>query len=107
MATLAEQIAADTKSPAAIPRRNGEPLFNEPWESRAFGMTVGLCERGFFAWDEFRARLIEAVSSADQRHEHSSYYERFLGALEQLMLEKQLCVRSEIDQRAMAEARGA
>ena len=42
--------------PAAIPRRNGEPVFNEPWESRVFGMAVGLCERGFYDWDEFRDR---------------------------------------------------
>jgi hypothetical protein len=58
VANLARRIAADANGPAAIPRRNGEPVFDEPWESRVFGMAVGLCERGFYVWDEFRERLI-------------------------------------------------
>ena len=72
MSTLAEQIAADRESIAAIPRRNGEPVFDEPWESRVFGMAVGLCERGRFAWEEFRARLIAEITAAEARGEAST-----------------------------------
>jgi hypothetical protein len=61
MSTVAERIAADLNSPAAIPRRNGEPVFNEPWESRAFGIAVAICERGLFTWDEFRDQLIAEI----------------------------------------------
>ena len=46
---------------AAVPRRNGELVFDEPWQSRAFGLAVGLAERGVFDWEEFRTRLITAV----------------------------------------------
>jgi nitrile hydratase accessory protein len=99
MSTLEQRIAADISSPAAIPRRNGEPVFNEPWESRVFGMAVGLCQRGFFEWDEFRDRLIAEVSSADARHEASTYYERFLRALQSIVVEKGICSAEEIDLR--------
>lgn len=51
VANLAEHIAADANGPAAIPRRNGEPVFNEPGESRVFGMAVGFCERRFYDWE--------------------------------------------------------
>ena len=32
--------------PAAMPRRNGELVFAEPWQGRVFGMAVALSERG-------------------------------------------------------------
>jgi len=38
-------------------------------KSRAFGMAVGLCERGFYNWDEFRERLIAEISVGDAQHE--------------------------------------
>ena len=102
MANLVQRIAANANGPAAIPRRNGKPVFNEPWESRVFGMAVGLCERGFYDWDEFRERLIAEISSADARHENSTYYERFIRVLQRLMVEKRICIDGEIDQRAAA-----
>ena len=33
-------------APAAPPRRNGELVFEVPWESRAFGVALALCEAG-------------------------------------------------------------
>ena len=105
MASLSERIAADANGPAAIPRRNGEPVFNEPWESRVFGMAVGLCERGFYDWDEFRERLISEISSSEARHEESTYYERFLRVLQRLILEKRICDDTEIDLRVAGLAR--
>jgi nitrile hydratase accessory protein len=99
MESLAKRIAADTDSPAAIPRRNGEPVFDHPWESRVFGMAVGLCERGLYTWDEFRDCLIAEVAAADARNEVSTYYERFIRALERLIVEKRICLAQEIDQR--------
>jgi len=97
MRTIAERIAADRDSPAAIPRRNGEPLFNEPWESRVFGIAVALSERDFYTWDEFRERLIATIAAADARGDHSSYYVRFLSALESLLAAKGICLGEEID----------
>ncbi|MGO9056569.1 MAG: nitrile hydratase accessory protein [Candidatus Binataceae bacterium] len=102
MSRLSDRIAADIDSPAAIPRRNGEPVFNEPWESRIFGIAVVLCERGLYDWDEFRERLIAEISAADRRRDASNYYERFLAALERLMVEKGICLRDEIERQLSA-----
>jgi len=106
---IARRIAADISGPAAIPRRNGEPVFNEPWESRIFGAAVALCEQGLFEWDEFRERLIAEIASADTRATDSTrpppaYYEHFLAALERLLVDKGLCVGTEIDQRINLES---
>jgi nitrile hydratase accessory protein len=105
---IARQIAADISGPAAIPRRNGEPVFNEPWESRTFGAAVALCERGLFKWDEFRERLIAEIASADasarvDAHAPRASYENFLSALQRLLVEKGVCAEDEIERRINAE----
>jgi nitrile hydratase accessory protein len=104
MTRIAERLATDINGPAAIPRRNGEPIFSEPWESRIFGIAIGLCERGYYTWDEFRDCLIEEIGAADARHDISTYYERFLAALERLMLAKGICLRDEIEHYAAARS---
>jgi nitrile hydratase accessory protein len=104
MSTVTERIAADLNSPAAIPRRNGEPVFNEPWESRAFGIAVALCERGLYTWDEFRDQLIAEITTAEARGSHSSYYECFLAALENLLITKGTCPATEIESHIVTAA---
>lgn len=104
---IARRIASDVSGPTAIPRRNGEPVFNDPWESRVFGAAVALCERGLFEWDEFRDRLIAEIASPDTRRSASvqlpSYYECFLSALERLLIDKGICAKEEIERLANAE----
>ncbi|MFH9969980.1 nitrile hydratase accessory protein [Streptomyces mirabilis] len=79
----------DIEGPAAPPRSNGELVFAEPWESRAFGMAVGLYEAGAFTWPEFRAALIariaawEAESAPDEPY---NYYQLWLAALENVLV---------------------
>jgi hypothetical protein len=68
-------------------------------------MAVGLCERGFYDWDEFRERLVAEISAADARREESTYYERFLRVLQRLILEKRICDDTEIDLRIAELAR--
>jgi nitrile hydratase accessory protein len=70
--------ALDTGGPAAPPRANGELVFAEPWESRAFAMAVTLAEAGVFTWDEFRESLVGRIA-ADPG---SPYYRCWLAALE-------------------------
>jgi nitrile hydratase accessory protein len=106
---IARKIAADISGPAAIPRRNGEPVFNEPWESRIFGAAVALCERGLFEWDEFRERLIAEIAAADAQTPGSvpaptAYYKHFLSAFERLLADKGVCAQTDIDQRISLES---
>ncbi len=93
----------DADGPAAPPRKNGELVFEAPWESRAFGMAVTLHERGLFEWEEFRRRLIREIGAWERAHPEDaewSYYARWLAALEALLAEKGICPGPELDRRA-------
>ena len=75
----------DVAGPAAPPRSNGELVFTEPWESRAFGLAVTLHAGGAFDWEDFRQELILAVGRWEAGHPGSegwSYYTCWLEALE-------------------------
>ena len=81
--------------PLSPPRRNGELVFDALWESRVFGMTMTLYERGAFAWDEFRGRLIAAIAAWEHAHhgddEAYRYWDCWLAAFESLLAAKDLC----------------
>jgi nitrile hydratase accessory protein len=107
-----ERLIAHVEGTAALPRKNGELVFNAPWESRAFGMAVALYEQGLYQhWDEFRHRLIDEIAAWEGRHpereEPWNYYERWLAALERLLVEKGMLSRQEIDLRTAEFASGA
>ncbi|WNZ26621.1 nitrile hydratase accessory protein [Leptolyngbya sp. NK1-12] len=89
---------------AAIPRQNGEPVFTAPWESRAFGMVVALCNQGKYPWDDFKERLIAEIKVADCKQEQISeaefhYYEYWSTAFEKLLISKGILTKAEIQAR--------
>jgi nitrile hydratase accessory protein len=74
--------------PTAPPRSNGEMVFDAPWESRLFGVTMALVDADRFSWSEFQRRLIAAVGRWEADHpdgEGYHYYERWAEALESLL----------------------
>jgi len=90
---------------AAPPRRNGELIFEAPWESRVFGVTLALHAQGRFTWDEFRDRLIAAIARADAvPGEPPRYWACWLAALEGVLAAKGLCGEDAIATRAIALA---
>ena len=86
----------------ALPRNNGELVFNEPWEGRAFGLAAALTEDGVCDWAEFRDKLVEAIASAENNGEQTGYYQRWFRALERLALDRGLVTSAELDARAEA-----
>jgi nitrile hydratase len=62
-----------------------EPVFHEPWEGRVRGMVSGLLRAGLFNLDEFRHAQERLPPDEYLR---SSYYARWLAALELLLREK-------------------
>ena len=92
---------------AALPRRNGELVFEAPWESRAFGLAVAMSDQGQYAWEEFRQRLIAQIGTADASGSSSTYYERWLAAFESLLVERGLLSHHELDERTREYASGA
>ena len=81
---------ADMAGPTALPRKNGELVFDEAWQGSVFGMTVAMCHVACFAWREFLAQLIAEIAHAEREGEASTYYERWLSAFENLLVDKGL-----------------
>jgi nitrile hydratase accessory protein len=103
--SIAGALVADAGGPGAPPRRNGELVFEAPWESRAFGMAIALSEAHTCDWEQFRSRLIDEIGAWEREHGGDSearwsYYERWLNSLERLLLEEQLLSEQEIEARA-------
>lgn len=97
----------EIEGPAAPPRRNGELVFAEPWESRAFGMAVTLYDAGAFEWPRFQAALAAQIAAWEREHpagECFSYYRCWLAALESVLAAADLVVPAEIADRASALA---
>lgn len=86
---------ANLDGDAALPRKNGELVFNAPWEGHAFGLAVVLNEKGAYAWDDFRASLVDQIASG-----HPDYYESWLRALESVLVARGIVTRHEVRARA-------
>jgi nitrile hydratase accessory protein len=99
----AERLVADMGGTAALPRKNGELVFEAPWESQAFGMAIALYERGHFDWEEFRGRLISEIGdwerSEEDEREVWDYYRHWLASFEALVKDRGLLSEQEIEER--------
>lgn len=95
-----EDAVAYMSGAAALPRQNGELVFAAPWESRAFGIAVGLSQAGLYSWDEFREQLIAEIAeweAAGHPAEEWSYYTCWLHALEEILEAKGIATDAELD----------
>jgi nitrile hydratase accessory protein len=71
-----------------IPLDGGSPVFNEPWEARAFAMTLALHERGVFTWPQWAEALSRQITQAHAAGDADlgdTYYQQWLRALESLV----------------------
>lgn len=94
-----ETLPLDVAGPAAPPRSNGELVFAEPWESRAFGLTMALADRGALSYDTFREALVERIADWEAEHpagECFSYYRCWLQALEQVVVDENLLTADDL-----------
>ena len=92
MSELPEHVAL-MDGTTALPRDNGELVFEEPWEARALGMAVALVEKLGLEWDDFRHRLMHAIADEPDR----PYYESWAVALESLVLSLDLATPVSLD----------
>ena len=70
--SLVENLGTD--SITSLPRLNGELVFKEPWESRAFGMAAALADLGVFDWSDFQASLIETIAERESTRDEAEPY---------------------------------
>jgi nitrile hydratase accessory protein len=84
-----------TEDLEGVPRKNGELVFEAPWQSRAFGLAVAMSESGAYAWDDFREHLIAEIGEQPQRE----YYANWLEAFEHLLVEDGVLDQAELERR--------
>ena len=93
-----ERVVAAMAGEAALPRKNGELVFEEPWQGRVFGMAVALHEQGRYEWEEFRQALIAQIAAAEARGGPFVYYEVWLATFEELLADKGVLTRDELEE---------
>ena len=105
-----KRLISNMDGPAALPRKNGELVFESPWESKTFGMAVALHEQGLYDWGEFRKVLIDEIKEWESRSTENSkkwsYYERWLSSLEEILVKKGIFSRKELDRRTQEFEKG-
>jgi hypothetical protein len=79
-------VAVESVGPTAPPRRNGELVFDAPWQGRAFGLCVAVLQREGLGWDAFRRHLVPEIAADPD----GDYYDAFGRALERLLVELDL-----------------
>jgi nitrile hydratase accessory protein len=96
----------DLGGPVALPRSNGELIFDAPWQGRLFGLVVHMCESGRFEWNDFKKHLIEVIdgSEVDDVCDPSIYYRQFGEAFTRLVAEKDYVSADLIEQRSRIES---
>jgi cobaltochelatase CobN len=91
-----ERLVAAT---AGVPRKNGELVFEAPWQARVFGMAVALSEEGGYDWEEFRQELIRSVAETEAGGGPFEYYEAWLLAFERVLARRGLVAPADLDER--------
>lgn len=69
-----------------------ERPFDEPWQARAFAITVNLHERGLLTWPAWAAALAKSIAADPTR----TYYESWLDALQLVLIERQAVTEESI-----------
>jgi nitrile hydratase accessory protein len=101
-----DSAIGEMEGDVALPRSNGELVFEAPWEGRAFGLAVALNERGIYEWRAFRDQLVAEIKEHEADGAQSTYYERWLESLEELVLANGLVTREELEARTAEYATG-
>jgi len=84
----------DVDGVAAPPRRNGELVFDAPWQSRVFGLCAAIVETCFDGDREpFRQKLIAAIAADPDR----PYWDSWTVALQELVVEAGLLEDSAVE----------
>ena len=77
----------------ALPRDEDGPVFNQPWEAKAFALAVRLSEAGCFSWPEWVEFFSREIQSAQEQGDPDlgdTYYQHWLKALERICTDRGL-----------------
>ncbi|MEM7194421.1 MAG: nitrile hydratase accessory protein [Pseudomonadota bacterium] len=81
----------DIGSLSGLPLEEDEPVFDAPWQAKAFAMCVTLHEQGLFTWPEWAERLGQNIRKYEIKRNiegSDDYYSIWQTTLEQLVDER-------------------
>ena len=96
------RLVSNMEGAVAAPRKNGELVFEAPWEGRVFGMAVALYDQQVYGWEEFQQSLIDEIARVGSGPEAARYYERWLASFERLLADKGVVKPEELEDRTEA-----
>lgn len=70
----------------SLPRDNGAPVFDAPWQGRALAIAVLVVERTGRTWDDFRAHLIACIEENPDR----PYWDSWVAALDRFVTDSRV-----------------
>ena len=85
-----------------LPRKDGEPIFAEPWNAQALAMADLLIKSGRISpsdWASCLGAEIAAAHAAGHPDNSDTYYQAALSALEHLLVAQGRVSRQELEQR--------
>jgi nitrile hydratase accessory protein len=77
----------------SLPRDQDGPVFNQPWEAKAFALAVHLSEAGCFTWPEWVRIFSQEIKAAQELGDPDlgdTYYQHWLNTLERICSSKGL-----------------
>lgn len=99
-------MSADLPGPLKV--RDGEPLFDEPWQAQSLAIASGMVEAGYFTaqnWAEALGAEIRRSAAAGAPDDQASYYAAVLRALEGLTAARELVTGADLADRTAAWVR--
>ena len=79
-----------------------QPVFAEPWEAHAFAIAVKLSEKGLLKWSECSYAFAEEIKKSKEQglpDFGNTYYQFWLSALENILLDKNILKKSDLKSR--------
>ena len=70
-----------------LARRDGEPVFDEPWQAQVLGLAFSLVENGLFSnqqWSQALGAALRAAAEQGAPDDTATYYGAALATLEKL-----------------------
>lgn len=93
-----------------LPVDDDQPIFESPWQARAFALAVILSDYDAdeYKWKAFQSRLVDEIEKSDNEGNYSEeiYYEQWLQALERTVLDDEIIGAERLQQRVNEFASG-
>lgn len=88
---MSKQLKLNTLQ--GLPSKDGEPVFESPWQAQTFAMVIQLHESGVFTWNEWADELSANIADFETGQPidgSDDYYTLWHHSLEQILKRKQL-----------------